>query len=104
MRISANGDSVSEMNSRMHPSEYWIPLIHRRGMNNQKPMPVAPTIEKQPDDGTIKRDPFYSNIGLVLFIHFLKNFPKDTDTRGSLKIRSSLFFNDETCKDQDEKN
>jgi hypothetical protein len=103
MRISTSGDSVSEMNASMHPSEYLIPLIHRRGMNNQKPMPVTPTVEKQPeDDGTIKRDPFYSNIGLVLFIHFLKNFPKDT--KGSLQIRSSLFFNEETCKDQDDKN
>jgi hypothetical protein len=102
MRISANGDSVSEMKSNMHPSEYLIPLIHRKGLNNQKPMPVMPTIEKQPDkEGTIQRDPFYSNTGLVLYLHFLKNFPEKG--KGSLNIRSSLFFSDKTCKDEEGK-
>ena len=96
MRISIIGDNISQMKPDMHPSEYLIPLIHQRGRNTStNPFPEAhPTIEKEQGP---QRDPFYSNTGILLYLHFLKNFPNVRG--GSLRIRSRLLYNDNTIKD-----
>ena len=82
LRLSIIGDSISQMNSDMHPSEYLLPLIHQRGMPYQKALPeVNPTV----DPPSMQKDPFYSNLGMLLYLHFLKNFPKKP--RGKAKLR-----------------
>ena len=92
IRISAIGDQISEMRSDLHPTEYIVPLIHQKVRDQAKPLfPEAnPTKIPEPDDDKLMRDPFYSNTGLHIFLHYLKNYTNRKVQ--NLYLRCSLFY------------
>ena len=105
IRISAIGDQISEMRSDLHPSEYIVPLIHQksRDQRNQIFPEANPTNKFDPEDNNqIVRDPFYSNTGLHIFLHYLKNYT-NKKTR-NLFLRCNLFYGDKIIKDNSNKN
>lgn len=82
----------------MHPTEYIIPLIHERhrdGFNPDFIPKLHPTVE--PEEEIPRRDPFYSNAGMLLYLGYLKNFP--TFNNGTLKIKCSVYLNTEPVTD-----
>lgn len=80
----------------MHPTEYLVPMIHQKNRDvARKLFPEAqPTIEQTE---TPQHDPFYSNAGVLLYLHYLKNFPKKMG--GGIHVRSSLMYNNNLAKD-----
>jgi len=97
-------DDTSEKSPNLHPTEYLVPLIHQRGFKSQ--IPTSNTdqllIEHPKNENGITRDPFYSNTGILLYIHYLKNYPMKA--QGDLIVRSSLIYNGNPAKDQYDRN
>ena len=62
-----------------------------------KPESTEENIEKSK---TPQRDPFYSNSGVLLYLHFLRNFP--LKSKGNLHVRSSLFYKNSVVKDSED--
>ena len=65
----------------MHPSEYSIPLIHQRHGDD---IPDLNPIE-EPEKIGPKRDPLYSNTGMLLYLQYLKNFAVKRDGKMRMK-------------------
>lgn len=76
---------ISQARSDMHPTEYKIPLPHKRQKGLPLPMPVE---RKGKDyfvpnqDSSFIKDPHYSANGLIVYLHYIKDYP----SRGNSNI------------------
>jgi len=95
IRIWLPGDEISQIGITSHPSEYKIPRTLQIKRQTQKgpQMKIQDIAYDMP-----QKDPHYSASGLLVYLHYLKNYPIDSLDKvtitWSLYLGSSQLYDD----------